>query len=113
MKKEAFEKAFAEAKASDFTMKLLKEWNEAGNNDAMKTHGNLMIRSVIAMEELSECSQAISKSLRKEEFKTNLIEEIADVYNLLYHVMDKHGITEKDIQKARVVKINRDLSKWN
>lgn len=113
MKKEEFEKAFAEAKASDFNMELVKQWNEAGNQNTIEATGDLTIRSIIAMEELAECSQAISKSLRKEDFRTNLIEEIADVYSMLYHVMRKHNITEEDIQKARLVKMKRDLDRWS
>jgi NTP pyrophosphatase (non-canonical NTP hydrolase) len=113
MKKEDFERELSIAKAEDFNKEIWTKWNEAGNADAIKTCGNIDIRSIIAMEELAECSQAISKSLRKEDFRINLIEEIGDVFNMLYHVMDRHGITEEDIKKAMMVKIKRDFSRWS
>lgn len=66
---------------------------------------------VIIMEELAELSQQVSKKIRGEVDRMHLLEEIADVYICLEELKMLNGFTEKEIEIAKSVKLNRIRNK--
>lgn len=64
-------------------------------------------QSLIYQEELDELGQRISKAARGKLNKDNLIEEIADVYNVITQLKMFYGINDEDIQNRLNYKINR------
>lgn len=62
---------------------------------------------IIAMEELSELQQAISKILRDKGDKLNVIEELVDVEVVMETVKNTMGITEQELDKVRYIKLKR------
>lgn len=66
------------------------------------------IQTVVAMEELSELIQALSKVLRGIPDRDNLIEEIADVYIVLDEQRYIHGINLNDVIPVMVEKLERE-----
>ena len=63
--------------------------------------------SVIAMEEMAECQQAISKYIRGKGDKLNLTEELADVILCIFMLIEMYDIKFSDIKKMLNVKIDR------
>lgn len=74
-------------------------------NDRLGGNGNYNL--VIAMEELSELGQQISKVLRGKSNKDHLIEEIADVTIALQYIKQICNISETELNKAMQYKIKR------
>ena len=66
---------------------------------------------VIAMEELSELQQAISKGIRGKLDKDNLAEEIADVMIILEWVKHKYDVTHGDIDRWLEFKRDRIIKR--
>lgn len=62
---------------------------------------------IIAMEELSELQQAISKILRGKGDKLNVMEELVDVEVVMETVKNTMGITEQELDKMRYIKLKR------
>lgn len=62
---------------------------------------------IIAMEELSELQQAISKILRGKGDKLNVMEELVDVEVIMETVKNTMGITEQELDKMRYIKLKR------
>ena len=62
---------------------------------------------IIAMEELAELQQAISKMLRGKGNYDNLAEEIADVRICLQWVMEYYNVKYADVDKWEAFKYNR------
>lgn len=62
---------------------------------------------VVAMEELSELMQAISKAYRNKTNQANLIEEMADVLICVQTMAYAFGITNEQLQHAANCKIER------
>lgn len=74
-------------------------------NDLLGGNGNYNL--VIAMEELNELGQQISKVLRGKSDKRHLIEEVADVVIALQYIKQICNISEIEIDKAIQYKIKR------
>lgn len=74
-------------------------------NDLLGGHGNYNL--VIAMEELNELGQQISKVLRGKLDKSHLIEEVADVIIALQYIKQICDISETEIDNAIQYKIKR------
>lgn len=74
-------------------------------NDLLGGQGNYNL--VIAMEELNELGQQISKVLRGKLDKNHLIEEVADVIIALQYVKQICNISETEIDNAIQYKIKR------
>lgn len=68
---------------------------------------------VIAMEELAELQQAISKGIRGKLDKDNLTEEIADVYIVLDWIKSYFSVDEEELAKWRRYKENRIVDRLN
>lgn len=66
---------------------------------------------LIAMEELAELSQEISKFLRGKGDRIGLLEELADVSIVLRHTKRILHITEEELNKAMCVKLDEALDK--
>ena len=66
---------------------------------------------IIIMEELAELQQAISKSIRGKEDRTNLIEELGDVYLCIKYVQKIFDISNETLVKAINVKLDRQNEK--
>lgn len=65
---------------------------------------------IIAIEELSELQQALTKWIRgmqEEENKLNIIEEIADVYLAIEYIKNIIGINSVDVNIAKKIKLQR------
>lgn len=62
---------------------------------------------IIAMEELSELQQAISKILRGKGDKLNVMEELVDVEVVMETVKNTMSITEQELDKVRYIKLKR------
>ena len=65
--------------------------------------------SIISMEEMAECQQAISKQLRGKGNDLNLSEEIADVIFSCFVLTKIYNIDIDDIKKIINIKMNRVL----
>ncbi len=76
---------------------------------------NGSLNLVIAMEELGELQQAISKYLRgnRDIAPLNILEEMADVSLCMEWIKDIVGIKDEDLSKAINVKLNRMHRKAN
>ena len=70
-------------------------------------HRNL----IIAMEELSELTKEISKSLRGEYDQLGLMEEIVDVEHVIMTLCNVFNISEDELNKIRYVKIKRIIDR--
>lgn len=68
---------------------------------------------VIAMEELAELQQAISKGIRGKLNKDNLTEEIADVYIVLDWIKSYFSIDGEELAKWYKYKENRIVDRLN
>ena len=68
---------------------------------------------VIAMEELAELQQAISKGIRGKLNKDNLTEEIADVYIVLDWIEAYYNIDNEELAKWFKHKENRIIDRLN
>lgn len=68
---------------------------------------------VIAMEELAELQQAISKGIRGKLDKDNLTEEIADVYIVLDWIKSYFSIDGEELAKWFKHKENRIVDRLN
>lgn len=70
-------------------------------------HRNL----IIAMEELSELTKEISKSLRDEHDRLALMEEIVDVEHVIMTLCNVFNISEDELNKIRYVKTKRIIDR--
>lgn len=77
------------------------------NNE--RGHRNL----IIAMEELSELTKEISKSLRGEYDQLGLLEEIVDVEHVIMTLCNVFNISEDELNKIRYVKTKRIIDRVN
>ena len=75
------------------------------NNE--RGHRNL----IIAMEELSELTKEISKSLRGEYDQLGLMEEIVDVEHVIMTLCNVFHISEDELNKIRYVKTKRIIDR--
>lgn len=62
---------------------------------------------VVVMEEFMEAGQAISKYIRKQGDRYNLIEELADAYLCIKYAQKVCGISDKELNKGINVKLDR------
>lgn len=79
--------------------------NKDQNNE--RGHRNL----IIAMEELSELTKEISKSLRGEYDQLGLMEEIVDVEHVIMTLCNVFNISEDELNKIRYVKTKRIIDR--
>ena len=75
------------------------------NNE--RGHRNL----IIAMEELSELTKEISKSLRGEQDRMGLMEEIVDVEHVILTLCNVFNISDDELNKIRYVKTKRIIDR--
>ena len=75
------------------------------NNE--RGHRNL----IIAMEELSELTKEISKSLRDERDRLGLMEEIVDVEHVILTLCNVFNISDDELNKIRYVKTKRIIDR--
>lgn len=68
---------------------------------------------VIAMEELAELQQAVSKGIRGKLDKDNLTEEIADVYIVLDWIKSYFNVDGEELAKWYKYKENRIVDRLN
>ena len=92
------------------------------NIDLMNIFGNLrkhavqngmMLTSVVSIEECSELQKELTKFLRtdSEGDKTNLIEEMADVYICILMLQVTYGISNDEFEMMFRKKLDRTLRK--
>lgn len=73
---------------------------------AIATNGTLM-QQVVAMEEMSELIKELSKSIRGEDNKQNIITEIADVKVCLQELQLIYKLDDETIEKEIDKKVER------
>lgn len=73
-------------------------------------HGKTKTK-IITIEELSELQKEITKDLREELNKDNLIKEIADVCICIEMLQDIYKISDTDLIKAIVEKMERNIER--
>lgn len=66
------------------------------------------LKCTVAMEELAELQQQISKQIRGYGDKLGLLEEMADAYICLKYIQQIFNIKTEDIEKAIDVKLERE-----
>lgn len=113
MKKEELIK-FKDVKLNGKEKKLIDEatvksieYSASRNPDKPKGFMNL----IIAMEELAELQQSVSKVLRGKEDTLNLIEELADVEIALEYIKKVTKVSKEDLEKMKRLKAERILKK--
>ena len=79
---------------------------------SLETYGN-GIQLVVCMEELSELTQAISKEIRGNDDRNNLVEKMADVIICLEILKQVFEITDEDIDSWIKYKQERNLFRMN
>lgn len=75
-------------------------------NKSIEKHGKQMQFNV-CIEEMSELTKELCKSMRGFENEDMITEELADVYIMLENVKNICGIKDKDIQREVNFKLNR------
>lgn len=102
-----FKKQFECSKSTlnkEYMHSVIEETIDALSTDSNpRGHENL----IIVMEELAELSQQVSKTLRGQEDRMHLLEELADVYIGNEFVKNVCGFSDDEIAKAINVKLNR------
>lgn len=90
----------------------MKAYNIDDNflKDTITLHG-AVLKQVIAMEELAELTQQISKSIRGEQDHDHLTEEFADVMICMEMVKLINDLDDSDIQKWIDYKMNRQAKR--
>lgn len=83
--------------------------NFASSKDQNNERGHRNL--IIAMEELSELTKEISKSLRGEYDQLGLMEEIVDVEHVIMTLCNVFNISEDELNKIRYVKIKRIIDR--
>lgn len=83
------------------------DFSQTQNPHNERGHINL----VVAMEELSELQKEISKGIRGKLDKTALMEEMVDVEIVLTTLKDVYGISNKELNKFRYIKLKRIKNK--
>lgn len=66
------------------------------------------LKCTIAMEELAELTQQISKQIRGYNDRIGLLEEMADVYICMEHLKLLFNLKDDEVQKAIDVKLERE-----
>lgn len=66
---------------------------------------------VIVMEELAELSKEVAKAYRDKADYFNLLQEMGDVLICLDSLQDIFGISDEDLQKAKNVKLARNMQR--
>lgn len=66
------------------------------------------LKCTIAMEELAELTQQISKQIRGYNNRIGLLEEMADVYICMEHLKLLFNLKDDEVQKAIDVKLERE-----
>lgn len=76
--------------------------------DRSLKHYNWKTKCTVAMEELAELQQQVSKQIRGYNDSIGLLEEMADVYICLEFLKSIFNIDEPDLRKAMDVKLKRE-----
>ena len=79
--------------------------------NAIHTYG-VSLQLVIAIEEMAELTQAISKSFRGEENRDDIIGEVADVIVMLEQIILIYNLDHQDIEnmiQERLARLERKL----
>lgn len=66
---------------------------------------------VIVMEELAELVQEVSKAYRGKIDYFNMLQEMGDVVIALESLQDIFGISDEDLQRAKNVKLKRNMKR--
>jgi NTP pyrophosphatase (non-canonical NTP hydrolase) len=64
-------------------------------------------QTFVAIEEMSELMKALTKNMRGEHNRQDIVEELADVYIVLDQIMVMHGIDLDDVVKEMNFKAKR------
>ena len=116
MDRQKFEKKFNEKDNYDYlddeSINAVLEMVTECTDDLSKTASSGKDRQLlIAMEELAELSQEISKYLRGKGDYIGLLEELADVTIVMKHIKMILGVKDEDLNRAVCIKIDESLDK--
>lgn len=94
-------------------MSNIELMNILGNLRKRAVQNGLMLTSVVSIEECSELQKELTKFLRtdSEGDKTNLIEEMADVYICILMLQFTYGISNDEFEMMFNKKLDRTLRK--
>lgn len=107
MKREEFIKQF-EVASEELDMNHVYEiLTRADDKGLEKFEQRGLENLVIDMEEMAELSQEISKYIRGNGDRYNLIQEMSDVLICVHHLQNLYNITDEELNKGINVKINR------
>lgn len=73
---------------------------------AIETYGS-MNQCVVAMEEMAELQKELSKAIRGEEVRENIVEEMADVEIMIMQLRRIFTISDKEINAHKRAKLKR------
>ena len=109
MDRQKFEKKFNEKDSYDYlddeSINAVLEMVTECTDDLSKTASSGKDRQLlIAMEELAELSQEVSKYLRGKGDYIGLLEELADVTIVIKHIKMILGIKDEDLNRAVCIK---------
>ena len=82
----------------------------SSNHELMKEvikHYGKEIQTFVAIEEMSELMKELSKDMRGEQNRDQIIEELADVYIMLDQIQIMHDIDLNDVFKVMNKKCDR------
>lgn len=94
-------------------MSNIELMNILGNLRKHAAQNGLMLTSVVSIEECSELQKELTKFLRtdSEGDKTNLIEEMVDVYICILMLQFTYGISNDEFEMMFNKKLDRTLRK--
>lgn len=73
---------------------------------AIETYGSIN-QCIVAMEEMAELQKELSKAIRGEAVRENIVEEIADVEIMLQQIMRVFEINKKEVLSIKKAKLTR------
>lgn len=85
---------------------MLKKQMDEVNTKAILHHG-IKLQSVVCMEELAELTKEVSKFIRGSGSKSNLTEEMADVYICLDQLRKMYNVDPEQLQDEIYLKLCR------
>ena len=89
-----------------YAKKLIRKYKNILCRSAVKKYG-AELQKFVACEEMAELIQAISKDLRGDKNKKNIIEEIVDVNIMLNQLVYIYNISEKELDKSYLKKLSK------
>ena len=92
-------------------IKTIKKWNNLSDEKCHSEMNGETLVNMVAIGELAELQEVLTKEYRGEAGHYDILEEIADVYIVLEELKMAYGISGYEIEKAIAIKTNRCLAR--